>query len=129
MSLANSTISVMLPITDPERAQEFYGDRLELPFDGVDGEGSLMFKLGGGTRLSLRQLPAGAQSAHTTISFEVGDLPAEITRLEERGLAFEDYDLPGFTTVDHIFEGAGERAAWFLDPDGNVLCLHEVTGT
>ena len=87
MSLAESTISVMLPITEPTRAQEFYGERLELPFDGKDGEGSLMFRLGGGAELVLRPLAAGQQSTNTAMSFEVGDLPAEIARLEGRGCA------------------------------------------
>ena len=139
MSLAESTVSVMLPITDPTRAQKFYGDLLELPFDGNDGEGGLMFRLGGGSELVLRPLledfkvtsevrplPAGQQSPNTAMSFEVGDLPAEIAQLEERGVRFEDYDQPGFTTVDHVFHNGGESAAWFLDPDGNVLCVHQV---
>jgi catechol 2,3-dioxygenase-like lactoylglutathione lyase family enzyme len=127
MSLAESTVSVMLPITDPNRAQRFYGQLLELPFDGKDGEGSLLFRLGGGAALVLRTLPAGQQSANTEMSFEVVDLAAEIARLEQRGVRFEDYDQPGFTTVDHVFDSGGEKAAWFRDPDGNILCLHEVT--
>jgi catechol 2,3-dioxygenase-like lactoylglutathione lyase family enzyme len=127
MSLAESTVSVMLPITEPERAQKFYGELLELPFDGNDGEGGLMFRLGGGAELVLRPLPAGQQSANTAMSFEVGDLPTEIARLEERGVQFEDYDQPGFATVDHVFDSGSEKAAWFLDPDGNILCVHEVT--
>jgi catechol 2,3-dioxygenase-like lactoylglutathione lyase family enzyme len=125
MSLAESAVSVMLPITEPARAQKFYNELLELPFDGNDGEGGLMFRLGGGTELVLRPLPAGQQSANTAMSFQVGDLPAEIARLEERGVHFEDYDLPGFTTVDHMVDSGGEKAAWFLDPDGNILCVHE----
>jgi hypothetical protein len=60
------------------------------------------------------------------MSFEVGDIVAEIAALEARGVAFEDYDEPGFTTVDHVLDGGGMLAAWFLDPDGNVLCLHQV---
>jgi catechol 2,3-dioxygenase-like lactoylglutathione lyase family enzyme len=125
MSLAESTISVMLPITEKERAKRFYSELLELPLDGSDEEGDLMFRLGGGAELVLRSLPSGEQSEHTALSFEVADLRAEIDRLEARGVSFEDYDEPGFTTVDHVFESGGERAAWFLDPDGNILCLHE----
>ena len=58
--------------------------------------------------------------------WEVDDVAAEIADLEGRGVVFEDYDLPDLKTVDHIAEMGGEKAAWFLDPDGNVLCLHEV---
>jgi catechol 2,3-dioxygenase-like lactoylglutathione lyase family enzyme len=127
MSLAESTVSVMLPITEPTRAQTFYGELLELPYDGHDGEGSLLFRLGGGAELVLRPLPAGQQSPNTALSFEVDDVATEIARLEERGVRFEDYDQPDLTTVGHVVERDGEKAAWFLDPDGNVLCVHEVT--
>jgi catechol 2,3-dioxygenase-like lactoylglutathione lyase family enzyme len=125
MSLAESTVALMLPITDTGRAQEFYEKRLGLPFDGTDGEGNLMFRLRGGSELVLRQLPAGQQSANTAMSFEVDDVAAEVAGLEERGIAFEDYDEPGFTTVAHVFDSGHEKAAWFLDPDGNILCVHE----
>jgi hypothetical protein len=30
--------------------------------------------------------------------------------------------------VNHIAEMDGEKAAWFLDPDGNVLCIHQGSG-
>ena len=38
---------------------------------------------------------------------------------------FEDYDLPGFRTVEHVCVLGSEKAAWFKDTEGNVLCLHE----
>ncbi|MCW2794621.1 VOC family protein [Nocardioides sp.] len=125
MSLADSTVAVMLPITDTGRAQEFYGERLELPYDGTDSDGSLMYGLNGGSELVLRQLPAGQQSTNTAMSFKVDDIATEVGRLEKRGVVFENYDEPGFTTVDHIFDAGDTKAAWFLDPDGNILCLHE----
>ena len=50
----------------------------------------------------------------------------EISDLEARGVAFEDYDLPNLTTVNHVAVVGNERAAWFCDPEGNILCLHEV---
>ena len=62
------------------------------------------------------------------MSFEVADIAAEIAALGVRGVTFEDYDLPGFTTVDHVFDAGGMQAAWFLDPDGNMLCLHQPSG-
>lgn len=125
MALADSSVAVMLPITDSDKAREFYGEKLGLAFDGTDEEGSLSFRAGGGSTLVLRQLPAGSQSANTAMSFKVDDIAAEISDLEGRGVAFEDYDEPGFTTVDHVFDGGALKAAWFLDPDGNILCLHQ----
>lgn len=43
----------------------------------------------------------------------------------KRGVTFADYDLPGLNTVDHVCILGSEKAAWFQDPAGNVLCLHE----
>ncbi len=127
MSLTESSVSVMLPVTEPERARAFYADRLGLPYLGVDEEGGQRFRLAGGG-LVLRPGPPGAQSGHTAMSFEVADLRAEIRDLEAAGVLFEDYDTPQLRTVDHVWTGAEEQAAWFQDPDGNMLCLHQPLG-
>lgn len=126
MSLTESAVAVMLPTGDATRAKEFYESRLGLPYDGTnDATGEMMFRLAGGSALVLRMLPDTKPSPNTAMSFEVKDIAAEIAALESRGVAFEDYDEPGFTTVDHVLDDAGMKAAWFLDPDGNVLCLHQ----
>ncbi len=128
MSLATSAVSTLLPVTDTARAKEFYSDRLGLSFEGTNAEGSLMYQLGGGTKLLLLPREAGTQNPSTALTWEVGDVRAEVADLEGRGVVFEDYDLPGLKTVDHVAEMEGERAAWFMDPDHNVLCIHEVAG-
>jgi catechol 2,3-dioxygenase-like lactoylglutathione lyase family enzyme len=128
MSISESRVSVMLPITEPDRAQQFYGERLGLAYDGRHASDEVMYQLAGGARLVLRILPDAHPSPNTAMSFEVDDVTAEIAVLEGRGVVFEDYDTPGFTSVGHVVEGEGMRAAWFHDPDGNVLCLHEITG-
>jgi hypothetical protein len=40
---------------------------------------------------------------------------------------FETYDLPGLRTVDGIADLGYERAAWFKDPEGNILSLGQAT--
>lgn len=127
MSLTECPVAVMLPITEPVRAQQFYGERLGLAYDGSHAADEVMYQLAGGARLVLRVLPDVHPSPNTAISFEVTDVAAEIAALESRGVTFEDYDSPGFTSVNHIVDADGMRAAWFLDPDGNVLCLHQLT--
>ena len=59
------------------------------------------------------------------MSFRVDDILSEIRDLESRGVKFNDYDLPGFKTVGHVCVRGAEKAAWFNDPEGNILCLHE----
>ncbi|MGO4343279.1 VOC family protein [Pedococcus sp. 2YAF34] len=117
----------MLPVTDIGRAKEFYSDRLGLSFEGTNAEGSLLYRLGGGTMLMLLPRETGSQNPNTALTWEVPDVRAQIAELEGKGVVFEDYDLPGLQTQDHIAELDGERAAWFTDPDRNVLCIHEVS--
>jgi catechol 2,3-dioxygenase-like lactoylglutathione lyase family enzyme len=125
MSLTDSVVAVMLPVGDVARAQEFYEKRLALPYDGTSPGGEVMFRIAGGSHVALRPLPDVQPSPNTALSFEVSDIATEIADLESRGVTFEDYDQPDFTTVDHVFDDGAMKAAWFLDPDGNILCLHQ----
>jgi catechol 2,3-dioxygenase-like lactoylglutathione lyase family enzyme len=124
MSLNDSSVSVMLPISDPDRAQKFYTDQLGLPYEGTNPMGELMYRLAG-AQLMLLPRPDEKPLGSTALSFEVADVEQEITDLEGRGVTFEDYDLPGLKTENHIASMGDEKAAWLLDPDGNVLCLHQ----
>jgi catechol 2,3-dioxygenase-like lactoylglutathione lyase family enzyme len=125
MALTESPVAVMLPISDPDRAQKFYSDGLGLQFDGINDEKSVTYRLGGGTELVLLPRPDQKPAESTAMSFEVSDIGSEVAMLEGRGIEFQDYDLPDLKTEGHICVMGTEKAAWFLDPDGNVLCLHE----
>ena len=125
MSLTETSVAVMLPISDPDRAQKFYTDQLGLSFKGKNEMGELAFRISGAAELVLLPRPDEKPHQSTAVSFEVSDLAREIDELEDRGVAFQDYDLPGLKTENHIATMGQERAAWMLDPDGNVLCLHQ----
>ena len=55
--------------------------------------------------------------------------------LRQRGLTFEQYDLPGMKTENDIATiegnypsmGTGERAVWFKDSEGNLIGIGHVT--
>jgi len=127
--LTATRTTTILPVADPDRASRFYEQQLGLRAQGVGPGGTRMFELGQGDALGLMPAEDGAQSAHTVISFEVPDLEAEIAELEDKGVRFEDYDLPDLKTVNHICVLDSEKAAWFHDSEGNVLCLHQLTGS
>lgn len=124
MTLKPSSVAVMLPISDPAAAEDFY-TRLGLDYEGTNTEASLLFRLGADTQLVLLPRPDQEPSPSTALSFEVTDIDTAIADLKGRGIDFEDYDLPDFKTVDHVCVMASEKAAWFKDPHGNVLCLHQ----
>jgi predicted enzyme related to lactoylglutathione lyase len=125
MSLTHRTVSMMLPVNDVGRAQQFYSESLGLDYTGTNEEGSAMYALEGGATLLLLPRPGGARSDSTAMSFEVEDLDKEIDELESRGVVFDDFDMPELKTVNHVAEMGNERASWFRDPDGNVICLHQ----
>jgi catechol 2,3-dioxygenase-like lactoylglutathione lyase family enzyme len=127
MSLATRAVTVMLPVDDVDRAKKFYVESLGLGYTGTNEEGSAVFELAGATTLMLLPRPGGKRSEATAISWEADDVEAAVKELEGNGVAFEDYDFPGLKTIDHIATREGEKAAWFKDPDGNVLCVHQTS--
>ena len=124
--IGNAMLTPVLPVVDVSRATGFYRDRLGLKDAGDDPGGNHLVQTGSGTMIALMPAEEGAQSAHTVLTFEVRDIDNEVRDLESRGVGFYDYDLPDLKTTDHIAVMGAEKAAWFADTEGNILCLHEV---
>jgi len=114
----------MLPVKDLERARDFYVNKLGLEAEGLAADGKFVLRASG-TKFGLIPKPEGTKAEHTAVSFEVEDVAAEIKTLKGRGVVFEDYDFPGFKTVDHVIVIGTDKAAWFKDTEGNILCLHQ----
>ena len=123
--LTNAPATTILPVRDVDRAREFYERRLGLKPLGLQQDGKFLFALGDGGTLALIPKADGTKAEHTAVSFKVDDVVREIGVLKDRGVVFEDYDLPGFRTEGHVCVLGSEKAAWFKDTEGNILCLHE----
>ena len=123
--LTHNPMTTILPVKDLDRARDFYENRLGLKAEGLQADGKYLFRCGGGAKVALFPKPDGTKAEHTAMSFEVDDIVAEIRDLERRGVEFHDYDLPGLKTLQHVCVLGSEKAAWFSDTEGNVLCLHE----
>jgi len=120
-------VTCILPVKDMQRARRFYEEGLGLAPGGEKPDGKFVYRLGA-TEIALFPRAEGTKATHTALSFRVADIASAIRRLEARGVVFADYDLPGLKTVDHVCVLGSEKAAWFNDPEGNVLCLHEDIG-
>ena len=114
----------ILPVKDLARARRFYEDALGLESVGAKPDGKFVYRCGG-TEIALFPNGVGTLAQHTALSFQVADIADAIRTLQARGVSFADYDLPGLKTVDHVCVLGAEKAAWFNDPEGNILCLHE----
>jgi len=127
--LTNAHLTTILPAVNLERARRFYRETLGLREGRSTPEGGVVFAAGDGTDLEVLRRDNPTKAEHTALTFEVKNLDREIQDLEGRGVVFEDYDLPGLKTERHIATLGGERAAWFKDPEGNILCLHQGRAT
>jgi catechol 2,3-dioxygenase-like lactoylglutathione lyase family enzyme len=126
--LSAARIAARLPAQDLERARAWYAEKLGLqPVE--ERPGGLRYEFANG-EFALFASTGAASGEHTQMGFEVDDLDAVVRELRERGVAFEDVDVPGLRTVDGIAEvegaypskgGIGERAVWFRDSEGNML--------
>jgi catechol 2,3-dioxygenase-like lactoylglutathione lyase family enzyme len=127
VTLKSAKTATRLPAQDLERARAFYSEKLGLD-PSEEREGGLLYRLGD-SEFGLFQSAGAPSGAHTQMAFEVEDIEATVAELRERGVAFEEYDVPGLTTEDGIAEiegnypskGKGERGAWFRDSEGNTL--------
>jgi len=122
--LADCEVTCMLPVKDLARARRFYEVQLGLAPQGLRPDGKFVYRVRG-TTLALFPKPEGTKAEHTALSFRVDDIAKAIASLKARGVRFADYDFPDFKTVNHVCVLGSEKAAWFEDTEGNILCLHE----
>lgn len=117
-------VTCMLPVKDMQRARHYYEENLGLDPVGEKADGKFVYRCGG-TEIALFPRVEGTRATHTALSFQVEDIGAAVASLQARGVRFADYDLPGLKTIGHVCVLGAEKAAWFEDPEGNILCLHE----
>lgn len=120
--LRSATAHATIAVTDVERAKKFYGEVLGLRVKDDRSDG-VTYETAAGTWFLVYPSQFAGTSKSTSMSFEVDDLDTEVKELREAGVTFEEYDMPGLKTVDGIAEIQGVRAAWFKDPDGNILSV------
>ena len=125
--LSAASVAATLPFRGLQAAEDFYSNKLGLRrTSGSTEDGYLEYAAGGGSKLLLFESTSDQKSDNTAATFEVTDLDQEMTQLRQKGVTFEEYDLPGIKTVNGVADGDGMgRIAWIKDPDGNVLALHE----
>src|ERR1700722_20004351 len=116
--LPGAPVMAIVPTPDLARAKGFYGEKLGLVEADVPTPGpQVIYRCGGNTLLEVYERPTAGDAQHTLASWEVSDLRAAVDQLRNRGVRFEEYDLPGVKTEDGISATGRLREAWFRDPD------------
>ena len=82
----------------------------------------LNYKSGSSTVLDYKSQFAGTNKA-TAVTWIVDDVEGTVRDLKAKGIAFEHYDFPGMTRKGDVHIAGKSKAAWFKDPDGNILAV------
>jgi catechol 2,3-dioxygenase-like lactoylglutathione lyase family enzyme len=123
MSLDDASVIPVLAVDDLDRAMGFYRDKLGLNVQrSQDDPSGAVVDLGrdGHIYLYVTSFPRGQ---NTVASIGVKDVPATVSELRQRGIVFEEYDLPGLKTEDGVVTMGGLQSAWFRDSEGNTIAL------
>src|SRR5215469_10526207 len=123
--LNDNRISAVLVSTDLEASQRFYEDKVGMTLSPETIPNHLLFDAGDGTTLLIYGRPNPNLADHTQVRFWSTDIENDVKELADRGVEFDDYDTPTFTTVNHIATTPIGRSAWFKDPDGNTIAIFQ----
>lgn len=121
--LGDKSAVASIAVKDMEAAKKFYEGTLGLTKSDRDDPGGTMYESGNSMVFVYPSQFAGTNKA-TVASWGVGnDMEAIMADLKSKGVSFEQYDLPGATREGDIHIIGDLKAAWFKDPDGNILNL------
>lgn len=120
------TLSVMLAASDLARAKAWYSEKLG--FEPVAEFGDFVIDyVSAHTAFNIYKTEFARTAKNTVAIWRMKNIRAEVARLRERGVVFEEYDLgEDGKTVDGIMSDEdGDANAWFTDSEGNILALAE----
>jgi len=121
--LGATMVVATVPVTDLDRAKEFYGGTLGLEMLW-ENPASVRYRCGDVSEISVFKRPP-VEREHTLAHFEVADIEAVVRDLESKGVEFVDYAEGPLATTNHIAQVGPARGAWFRDPDGNTLGVRQ----
>jgi catechol 2,3-dioxygenase-like lactoylglutathione lyase family enzyme len=120
--LADKDAVATVAVKDLKAAKKFYGDTLGLKLTPVPEPEVLNYKSGNSTVLVYKSQFAGSNKA-TSVTWIVDDVESTVKELKAKGVSFEHYDFPGMTRKGDVHIAGKSKAAWFKDPDGNILAI------
>ena len=124
--LADKEAVATLAVKDLAAAKKFYEGTLGLKPVNAQGDEAVTYRSGSSRVIVYRSQFAGTNKA-TAANWLVGsDIDKIVAALAERGVPFEDYDLPGMTRNGHVHVAGDFKSAWFKDPDGNIIALMNI---
>jgi catechol 2,3-dioxygenase-like lactoylglutathione lyase family enzyme len=121
--LGSKDAAANIAVKDLAKARKFYEGTLGLKPVGTEGEEVVAYRSGSSTILVYHSQYAGTNKA-TAMTWTAGkELDGIVGALKGKGVKFEHYDMPGMKREGDVHVAGDMRAAWFKDPDGNILSI------
>ncbi|MCA1834371.1 MAG: VOC family protein [Actinomycetota bacterium] len=120
--LSQYPVHTTIPVTDLVAAKAFYEGVLGYVPE-METPAGIIYSAGGGTRFLVYQSAEPSSGKHTVLGIHVSDIHAVVASLRSVGVTFQEYDLPGMKTENAVADTGPGYAAWFKDPEGNVIGL------
>ncbi len=110
-------------VNDIGAARDFYGSTLGIRTS--EHNGLLTLHLAGDRDTLVYPKPGHTPASYTILNFPVDDIDKAVDELSARGVQFlrypgMDQDAKGINR-----SGNGPLIAWFTDPAGNILSVHQ----
>ena len=122
--LGKADATPMIAVKDLDRARKFYEDTLGLEAK-VEMGGEVLTMKSGDTVINVYRSEFAGTNKATALTFDVDDIDKEVRELKDKGVFFEQYDMPGLEKQGDLYVAEGMKTTWFKDPDGNILSLFE----
>jgi len=120
---ANTKAFSGFAVDDLEAARNFYGQTLGL--NTSEHYGLLTLHLAGDRDTLVYPKPDHAPAGYTILNFPVDDIDQAVDGLIARGVQFLHYPGMDQDAKGINRSGDGPLIAWFTDPAGNILSVHQ----
>jgi catechol 2,3-dioxygenase-like lactoylglutathione lyase family enzyme len=120
--LTNNEVVATIGVKEIDKARNFYEEKLGFRPAGDEHEDVVAYDSGGSKLFVYKSDYAGTNKA-TAATWVVDDVDGTVKTLKGRGVSFEHYDFPDTKLEGDVHVSGKMRAAWFKDPDGNILAI------
>jgi catechol 2,3-dioxygenase-like lactoylglutathione lyase family enzyme len=122
--LADMPAQATIAVTDMAKAKLFYGETLALRAVKSMGDDVAVYESGGARIVVYKSEFAGTNKATSATWGVGGEFERIVTTLQSRSVPFEHYNMLGLDRQGDIHTAGDFKAAWFKDPDGNILHIN-----
>ena len=123
--LKDGQVAATLGVSDMDRARKFYSDTLGFS-TAQENPGGILYQAAKGTAFFVYWSEFSGTNKATAMTINVDDFDGAVADLRAKGIKLLDFEYPDFKTENGIAQTPEGPAAWFTDPDGNIIAVTQM---